>query len=114
MAQHSLLAEPPPLAERPKPRKRALLSGTVVHSQGRFSFACTIRDTSVTGARIAFAGGNALPGEIYLINRRGNTVHRCDIAWMRNNEAGLEFRSSDNMAALPDSLAFLRRFGAPH
>ncbi len=108
------LTELPPLAERRKARKRVLLSGLVVHSQGRYSFACTIRDTSIKGARIAFAAGNALPGEIYLIDRRNNTVHRCEIAWMRDNEAGLEFRASDSMAALPDSLAFLRRFGAPH
>ncbi len=108
------VSEMPPLAERRKARKRTLLSGMVVHSQGRFSFPCTIRDVSASGARIAFARGTALPGELYLIDRRNNMAHRCAVAWVRDAEAGLAFRASFPMHALPDGADFLRRFAPAH
>ncbi|HEY0265116.1 MAG TPA: PilZ domain-containing protein [Rhizomicrobium sp.] len=114
MACSITVSEMPPLAERRKARKRTLLSGTVTHSQGRFSFPCTIRDVSASGARIAFARGSVLPGEIYLIDRRNNVGHRCAVAWVRDAEAGLAFRASFPMHALPADADFLRRFAPAH
>lgn len=41
---------------RPKPRTRVLWMGKIVYANGDYSFGCTIKDTSDSGARIAVRG----------------------------------------------------------
>jgi hypothetical protein len=101
--------EPPP-AERRRPRRRALMQGLVVHSGGRFSFPCTIKDISDTGIRILFAAGSAVPSQIEVINRSSGMVYHCDVVWTTNTAAGLKFRATYDMKELPPELDFLRRF----
>ena len=63
-AVHTLHAPQPETGmadRRPKSRRRALLGGVVVHSGGRFTIPCTIRNLSEDGARIAFKRGQMLP-----------------------------------------------------
>jgi hypothetical protein len=96
--------------ERRRPRRRALMAGLVVHSAGRFSFPCTIKDISDTGIRILFAAGSAVPSQIEVINRSGGQVYHCDVVWTTNTAAGLKFRATYDMKELPPELEFLRRF----
>ena len=100
----------PPPERRPSPRRRALLAGLVVHSAGRFSFPCTIKDISESGIRIIFAAGSAVPSQIEVINRSNGMVYHCDVVWTTNIAAGLKFRSTYDMKDLPPELDFLRRF----
>jgi hypothetical protein len=106
------IPDPPstPPERRPSPRRRALLAGLVVHSAGRFSFQCTIRDISAGGARIVFAAGSAVPSQIEVINRSNGAVYHCDVIWTTNIAAGLKFTASYDMKDLPPELDFLRRF----
>ncbi len=104
-------SDPPQQAERrPSPRRRSLLSGLVVHSSGRFSFPCTIRDLSVSGARIVFAEGSVLPSNFELVNRSAGIVYRCETVWTKGGIAGVKFLSTFHMVDLPVELDFLRRF----
>ena len=101
---------PPPPPERRRPRRRALLAGLVVHSAGRFSFPCTIKDISESGIRIIFAAGSAVPSQIEVINRSNGIVYHCDVVWTTSTAAGLKFRTTYDMKDLPPELDFLRRF----
>ena len=100
----------PPPAERRTPRRRALMQGMVVHSGGRFSFPCTIKDISDGGIRIVFAAGSAVPSQIEVINRSNGVVYHGDVVWTTNTAAGLKFRATYDMKDLPPELDFLRRF----
>jgi len=100
----------PPPERRPRPRRRALQAGLVVHSAGRFSFPCTIKDISDGGARIQFAAGSAVPSQIEVINRSNGAVYHCEVVWTTNTGAGLKFRTVHDMKDLPPELDFLRRF----
>jgi hypothetical protein len=106
----------PPAAERRPPkeanggRRRALLGGMVVHSQGRFSFPVTIRNLSEDGARIAFKKGQMMPSDFYLIDTWAGMGHRARIAWVTANEAGVSFSQSFDMNAITDpALNYLAR-----
>ena len=101
---------PPSPPERRRPRRRALMAGLVVHSAGRFSFPCTIKDISDTGIRIIFAAGSAVPSQIEVINRSNGLVYHCDVVWTTTIGAGLKFRATYDMKELPPELDFLRRF----
>ena len=106
----------PPVAERrpqgsTKSRRRALLGGLVVHSQGRFSFAVTIRNISEDGARIAFKKGQMMPSDSVLIDTWAGQRHRARIAWVTATEAGVPFSNSFDMDAIADpALTYLKRF----
>lgn len=98
---------------RPKSRRRALLGGVVVHSGGRFSFPCTIRNLSEDGARISFKRGQMLPSEFFLVDTWAGQGHRARIAWVTASEAGVAFCDSFDMNAIEDAaLGYLKRFWA--
>ncbi len=107
----SMQTHTPPVAERrPKSRRRALLGGMVVHSGGRFSFPCTIRNISEDGARIAFKKGQMMPSDFFLVDTWAGQGHRAHIAWVTANEAGLSFTTSFDMNAITDpALGYLKR-----
>jgi hypothetical protein len=102
---------PPKAERRPNGRRRALLGGLVVHSQGRFSFPCTIRNLSGDGARVTFKKGQIMPSSFFLIDTWAARGHRAQIAWITATEAGVSFTDSFDMDAIADpALAYLKRF----
>jgi hypothetical protein len=104
--------EPPPLAERrPSLRRRALLGCMVVHSGGRYSFPCTIRNLSTDGARLSYGPNEVLPEDFWMIIRREQMGHKARRVWARRGEAGVRFEASFPMDAVPSELSFLKRFG---
>jgi PilZ domain len=85
----------PPIAnKRSTTRRRTLLGGTVVISEGRHSFNCTIRDISDNGARIRLAVGQAVPKEFSLIVVRDQVAHQSTLCWAKGTEAGVSYRST--------------------
>jgi hypothetical protein len=111
MTNRTTRTSPPPLAERrPERRKRSLLGGLVVYSEGRHSFVCTIRNMTAKGARIAFANGQSPPSSFVLVNLRDHLVHKAHIIWASATEAGLALEGGVAGDALPSDLAYLRRF----
>ena len=104
---------PPPLANRrPAQRKRAFLGCRIVYAEGRYSFACTIRNIAPGGVRIAFAQGERLPSSFYLINERERTGHKARIIWASEAEAGVELESTFPLHAIPPELSYLKRFAS--
>jgi hypothetical protein len=115
MFQREPVQLPPPAERRPqtgmKGRRRALLGGVLVHSQGRFSFPCTIRNLSEDGARITFKKGQMVPSNFILIDTWAARGHRAHIAWVKANEAGVSFTGSFDMNSITDpALNYLKRF----
>jgi len=109
-AVHTLNA-PPAADRRPNARRRALKGGMVVHSGGRFTFPCTIRNLSEDGARIAFKRGQMMPSDFYLVDTWAGQGHKAHIAWVTATEAGLSFTGSFDMNAITDpALGYLKRF----
>jgi hypothetical protein len=110
MFQHEPIENPPAAERRPNSRRRALLGGLVVHSQGRFSFPCTIRNLSADGARIAFKRGQVMPSDFLLVDTWAGQGHRAHIAWLTATEAGVSFSSSFDMNGITDpALGYLKR-----
>jgi hypothetical protein len=106
-------SELPPLANRrPTGRKRAFLGCKIIYDEGRYSFPCTIRNISPSGARITFASGERMPSSFYLINERERTGHKARIIWASLAEAGVELESTFPLHAIPGELSFLKRFAS--
>lgn len=103
--------DPPPPAERRwQFRRRSFLAGLVVHSGGRFSFGCKIKEISTTGAQIAFAPGSLLSSHCYLVNRSSDVAYYCEVVWATSASAGFEFLETFAMTKLPPEVDFLKRF----
>ena len=108
---HSKPLAPPVAERRPNSRRRALLGGVIVHSGGRFSFPCTIRNVSGTGARIAFKKGQMMPTEFFLVDTWAGQGHRARIIWVTATEAGVSFDGGFDMNGITDpALGYLKRF----
>jgi len=95
---------------RPAFRKRVLWTGKGVYANGDQSFACTIRDWTEQGARIAVRGTPIIPARFFLLNLTTRTVHNASVMWSDGRELGLQFLSTcsfENMDAA--GLSFLKR-----
>ena len=101
---------PPPAERRPKPRARVLLSGIVAHSDGAFSFDCSFRNLSETGARLVVQKNAQFPTEFFLINIRDRVAYDCKVVWNKGNEIGVTFKATVALSAVTDPrLAYLKK-----
>jgi hypothetical protein len=101
---------PPPTERRPKRRKRVLLTGTITYGDGAYSFDCTIRDLSETGAQL-FVGINArFPIDFFLINIRDRTAYDASIVWNDGSRIGVTLKKIYPLPDIRDpSLNYLKR-----
>ena len=67
-------ARKPPTEARPRRRRQQTTNGMIVHSNGRHSFGCVIRDLSLTGARVTTPPGAQLPSRLYVIHLRNQNA----------------------------------------
>ncbi|HKB96967.1 MAG TPA: PilZ domain-containing protein [Rhizomicrobium sp.] len=103
-------APPSPDERRPKPRKRVLLTGIVVYANGTYSFDCTFRNLSETGARIVVGKSAQFPSDFYLINIRDRVAYEAKVVWNNGSEVGVTFQKTLPMSDITDSsLIFLKR-----
>ena len=101
---------PPPAERRPKPRSRVLLSGIVVHGDGAYSFDCSFRNLSETGARVVVGRTSQFPSQFFLINIRDRVAYDCKVVWNRGNEVGVTFKATVALSAITDpGLAYLKK-----
>ena len=108
--RHKEDIEEKPAERRPKTRKRVLMAGIVVSSDGRSSIDCTIRDLSETGARIVAAKGARLPSNFYLINIRDRVAYEASLVRNDAPEAGIAFKATLPLSTLTDpAKAFLKQ-----
>jgi hypothetical protein len=102
---------PPKAERRPTGRRRVLLPGILVHSEGLHSFKCTMRNISDTGARVTVPKGDILPTSVCLIDVKGQKGHEATLMWIRGGEAGLAFRESFDMNTVGGTrFAYLKPF----
>ena len=103
-------AGPPPPAERRRaPPRRVLLSGLVTYGDGAYSFDCTIRSLSKTGARVT-SKQMQLPAGFFLINIRDRVAYDCAVVWSKGGEVGVTFKATVSLSALTDpALAYLKQ-----
>lgn len=95
---------------RPAQRSRVLLAGILSYENGNRSFRCSIRDLSVTGARISLPPGFVVPRAVFLIEIRARIAHEAERIWSDNKSAGLKFLRAFPLDRLEDpSLAYLKR-----
>lgn len=101
---------PPPAEQRPKPRKRVLLTGIITYANGAHSFHCTFRNLSESGARLAVGSNAQFPSDFYLINIRDRVAYDAKLVWNKGNEIGVAFKSTLPLAGITDpALAFLKQ-----
>lgn len=91
-------------------RRRALLGAIVTYDDGKFSFPCTVRDLSETGARIAIPNGAQIPSQFYLIIVRDCVAYDARRTWQNGAEAGADFDRTIHLADISDpALGYLNR-----
>ena len=98
-----------PVERRPQLRKRVLLTGIVVYANGRFSFDCTFRNLSETGARVSVGKNTQFPSEFYLINIRDRVAYEAKVVWNSGSEVGVAFQKILPMSEIDSTLGFLKQ-----
>ena len=100
----------PATERRPNQRRRTLLSAVACHSNGAYTFDCTVRNLSESGARVLIASDVPFPSEIYIIVLRDSVAYEAIVVWNSGREIGVRFRQrhclSDDVAP---GLLFLKR-----
>lgn len=95
---------------RGEARRRTLTGGKIVYGVGAYSFDCTIREISRSGARIGIPGSVVIPKEFFLLDLKRETAFAADLVWRNGREAGVRFRAAHNLAHLSDPhLNYLRK-----
>jgi hypothetical protein len=95
---------------RPKPRSRVLLSGIVTYGDGAYSFDCSFRNLSETGARVTMGKNLQFPSEFFLINIRDRVAYDSRVVWNRGGEVGVTFKATVALSAVTDpALAYLKK-----
>ncbi len=80
------------------PRRRGVLSGTVVHGPTFFTANCAILDISLSGARIRMPAGETLGEPMYLIDFSHGLAFEARVAWRREDRIGLRFKTYYDLA----------------
>jgi len=81
------------------PRRRTLLSAAAVHGADDTVVACTVRDKSVTGARLLLQTGGAVPDAFHLIELTTGELHKAQVVWRDSTFVGVTFSESCSLAA---------------
>ena len=103
-------AVPPPAERRPSPRSRVLLSGIVTYGDGAYSFDCSFRNLSKTGARVMVGINMQFPSQFFLINIRDRVAYDCDVVWNKAGEVGVNFKATIALSAITDpALGYLKK-----
>lgn len=101
-----------PAAERRRMmRTRMLRNGVIADENGEDSIACSILDTSASGAQIQLSNWTLQrDAEIYLVDTSNDMAHWATVVWTKADRTGLSFvRSYSLERTLHPRLEFLRR-----
>ncbi len=98
--------------KREVPRQRTYLGGRVVQDDG-ISFACVIRNVSVTGAMIEVPQMMVLPDTWTLIDMKNAVAHRVCVSWRQETRLGVRIEDSfDLTGAVAEPLRHVQRLWA--
>jgi hypothetical protein len=90
------------------PRRRTRLSAAAVYGPEDTLAACTVRDKSVTGARLLIQEGLSVPDAFHLIELNTGELHRAQVVWRDSTFVGITFSESFSLAApkTPEQIRF--------
>ena len=90
-------------------RKRMLVSGKIAYGGGAYSYDCTIRDVSASGARIGIRGATVLPKEFFLLDLKRRVAFDAEVVWRNATQAGVKFYAAHDLPSINEPhLRFLR------
>jgi hypothetical protein len=81
------------------PRRRTLLSAAAVYGEDDAVVACTVRDKSLTGARLLLQAGGVVPDAFHLIELTTGELHAAKVVWRDSTFVGVTFSESCSLAA---------------
>src|SRR5690606_35974604 len=93
MNARSPAAKIDPVEQRRAPRRDVSVAGLVLHGPATQAEPCVIRDVSATGARVRLKAAQLLSRPVYLVIVKTGLAFEADIAWCRDAEIGLQFKS---------------------
>src|SRR5665213_1722402 len=114
MSEITILNPSAPVEKRAQSRKRVFMGGVVVYEEGLCSFACTIRNMTEAGARIAIPRWQVFPAIVYLISIKTERAYAARVAWVGEREAGLTFIDSFDLKDVRPDIAHLRKIWNAH
>jgi PilZ domain len=82
---------------RAEPRVRTFIAGRIVSGDGFVSVRCTIRDLSLTGARVTVSHEARLPPPVALMLIRDGLLFDAAVAWRRGDETGLVLKGQHDL-----------------
>jgi hypothetical protein len=90
------------------PRRRTRLSAAVVHGPEDTTVACTVRDKSVTGARLLIQEGLSVPDAFHLLELTTGELHKAQVVWRDRTFVGVTFSQSGRLdkPKSPDEIRF--------
>jgi hypothetical protein len=70
--------------------------------------ACTVRDKSVTGARLLIQEGLSVPDAFHLIELNTGELHKAQVVWRDSTFVGVTFSESGRLTAprTPEEIRF--------
>ncbi len=84
------MPDPSDAEHRTAPPRRTLKSGQVIFNQRQSVLDCTVRDLSVTGAKLRFATSAGIP-ETFELDISGEPRRNCRVVWRRGTDVGVTF-----------------------
>lgn len=91
-------AAPKKHVDRREERKLTMKSGSICADGADMHLACTIRDIHSSGARMSVINMSGIPESFLLIVRSDNLIARAKVAWKKENEIGVRFLKTGDMA----------------
>jgi PilZ domain len=74
-------------------RQRVLKSAKVIFNHNQSVIDCTVRDMSVTGARLITPNADLLPDQIRFLLVMENLIRDANVVWRRGELVGIHFTS---------------------
>ncbi|HEX3431848.1 MAG TPA: PilZ domain-containing protein [Rhizomicrobium sp.] len=94
-------------------RVRTFFGGRIVFRDGTYSYACTVRDMSESGARVAIPEARLIPRRFFFLTSKEDVAHDCELVWRSRDMAGIKFRESIQLQTCKDpKLQYLRQIAA--
>ena len=83
--------EKPDSDKRRAPHQRTLKGAKIVFKQGAFTYDCTVKNVSATGAQLQVAATDGIPNRFELVYDDRSPTRVCLVIWRSANRLGVAF-----------------------
>ena len=80
--------------KRRSQRYRTLKSATISFKNGQFTYQCTVRNLSETGAQLALASTDLIPNRFDLVFEDRSPTRTCNDVWRAPTRLGVQFEAA--------------------